>query len=143
MAMQPVAVAVTAAVVVVVPVMQAMAIMRWQVPVVLQLPAVALVRMVTIATVQEMQVVTPAVVVLVAGPDGRPQRGLANSVQQLRNVHATLTLGGEPAAGPVLLIDDLVASRWTLTWAGFLLQKAGAGPVHPLVLLQALAGTDD
>ena len=81
--------------------------------------------------------------VLVAGPDGRPQRSLANSVQQLRNVHATLTLGGEPAAGPVLLIDDLVASRWTLTWAGFLLQKAGAGPVHPLVLLQALAGTDD
>ncbi len=35
---------------------------------------------------------------------------------------------------PVLLVDDLVDSRWSLTVAGRLLRKAGAGPVLPFVL---------
>ena len=35
--------------------------------------------------------------------------------------------GGRVAAGPVLLVDDLVDSRWTLTVAGSLLREAGAG----------------
>ncbi len=72
-----------------------------------------------------------------------PQRTMANSVQQLRNVHAGLDVTGQPLPGPVLLLDDRVDSRWTLTWAGHRLQQAGSGPVQPLVLLQALSGTDD
>jgi hypoxanthine-guanine phosphoribosyltransferase len=43
----------------------------------------------------------------------------------------------------VLLVDDRVDSRWTLTWAGHLLGKAGTASVHPFALIQALSGTDD
>lgn len=39
-------------------------------------------------------------------------------------------LGG----APVLLVDDLVDSRWTVTVAGRLLRLAGAGPVLPFAL---------
>jgi ATP-dependent DNA helicase RecQ len=37
----------------------------------------------------------------------------------------------------VLLIDDLVDTRWTLTVAGMLLRIAGSGPVHPFALATA------
>jgi phosphoribosylpyrophosphate synthetase len=37
-------------------------------------------------------------------------------------------------AGPVLLIDDMVDSKWTLTVAGYLLTTHGSGPVFPLAL---------
>ena len=36
--------------------------------------------------------------------------------------------------GPVLLVDDLVDSRWTVTVAGRLLRTAGAGAVLPFAL---------
>jgi ATP-dependent DNA helicase RecQ len=36
--------------------------------------------------------------------------------------------------GPVLLVDDLSDSRWTLTVAGRLLRRAGAPAVLPFVL---------
>ena len=39
--------------------------------------------------------------------------------------------------GPVLLVDDLVDSRWTLTVAGSLLRDHGAGPVFPFALALA------
>ncbi|KRB37239.1 RecQ family ATP-dependent DNA helicase [Microbacterium sp. Root180] len=35
---------------------------------------------------------------------------------------------------PILLVDDLVDSRWTITVAGRLLRRAGAGPVLPFAL---------
>ncbi|MGZ4460788.1 MAG: RecQ family ATP-dependent DNA helicase [Nocardioidaceae bacterium] len=38
---------------------------------------------------------------------------------------------------PVLLVDDLVDSRWTLTVAGRLLREAGSGPVLPFALAAA------
>jgi ATP-dependent DNA helicase RecQ len=40
--------------------------------------------------------------------------------------------------GPVLLVDDLVDSGWTMTLAGRALRRAGAGAVMPLAL--AVAG---
>jgi len=46
----------------------------------------------------------------------------------------------EPAAleqagpGPVLLVDDEIDSRWTMTVAGFRLRQAGAGVVLPFAL---------
>ena len=39
--------------------------------------------------------------------------------------------------GPVLLVDDLVDSRWTLTVAGRLLRQAGAPAVLPFALAAA------
>jgi ATP-dependent DNA helicase RecQ len=36
--------------------------------------------------------------------------------------------------GPILLVDDLADSRWTLTVAARLLRRAGATSVLPFVL---------
>jgi ATP-dependent DNA helicase RecQ len=38
--------------------------------------------------------------------------------------------------GPVLLVDDVADSRWTLTVCAGLLREAGAPGVLPLVLAQ-------
>ena len=66
---------------------------------------------------------------------------MANSVQQARNVDGSLAVCLEPLpGGPVLLVDDMVDSRWTLTVAAWLLRSNGSGAVWPLAL--ALAGRD-
>jgi ATP-dependent DNA helicase RecQ len=74
--------------------------------------------------------------------DGRPeQKTMANSTQQARNIDGSLALSGTPvAAGAVLLVDDMVDSRWTLTVAAWLLRNGGSGDVWPLAL--SLAGND-
>jgi ATP-dependent DNA helicase RecQ len=66
-----------------------------------------------------------------------PQAEMANSAQQLRNVHGAFTVGADVPAGPVLLVDDVHDSRWTLTVVGAALLGAGSGPVHPFTLAQA------
>ena len=70
--------------------------------------------------------------------DNRPeQKAMANSIQQARNIDGSLTVGAEAIpGGPVLLVDDMVDSRWTLTVAAWLLRQHGAGPVWPLALGQ-------
>jgi ATP-dependent DNA helicase RecQ len=68
--------------------------------------------------------------------DDRPeQKTMANSSQQARNIDGSLAVHS-PAlpAGPVLLVDDMVDSKWTLTVAAYLLTSQGSGPVHPLAL---------
>jgi len=70
----------------------------------------------------------------------RPQAEMLNSAQQVRNVYRAFGLRVRVPSGPVLLFDDLVNSRWTLTTFGALLRDAGSGPVHPLVLAKGLRG---
>ena len=73
--------------------------------------------------------------------DRAEQKSMANSVQQARNVDGSLALSLDPLpGGPVLLVDDMVDSRWTLTVAAWLLRSNGSGAVWPLAL--ALAGKD-
>jgi ATP-dependent DNA helicase RecQ len=43
------------------------------------------------------------------------------------------------AGEPVLLVDALVDSRWTLTVVGAALLEAGSGSVSPLVLATAVS----
>jgi len=69
---------------------------------------------------------------------GRPQKEMDNSVQQLRNVHGAFEVVGLVPPTPVLLVDDVVDSGWTLTVAGAVLRRAGSGPVHPLALARAV-----
>ncbi len=71
--------------------------------------------------------------------DGRPQKEMENSVQQLRNVYGAFEVVGPVPLSPVLLVDDIVDSSWTLTVLGVQLRRAGAGPVLPLVLAQAVS----
>lgn len=66
--------------------------------------------------------------------DRPPQKEMANSAQQARNVDGSLVVAGTMPAGPVLLVDDMVDSRWTLTVAAWLLRAHGSGPVFPLAL---------
>ena len=70
--------------------------------------------------------------------DGRPQNEMLNSVLQLRNAHGKLSVDGSAVRpGPVLLVDDIIDSGWTLTVAGWLLRSHGSGPVHPFALALA------
>ncbi len=67
--------------------------------------------------------------------DDRPaQKQMANSSQQARNVDGSLRINATVPTGPVLLVDDMVDSRWTLTVAAYLLTSNGSGPVYPLAL---------
>jgi len=67
--------------------------------------------------------------------DDRPeQKSMANSSQQARNVDGSLALKGSLPQGPVLLVDDMVNSGWTLTVAAWLLTSEGSRPVYPLSL---------
>ncbi|HEU5412594.1 MAG TPA: DEAD/DEAH box helicase [Candidatus Angelobacter sp.] len=74
--------------------------------------------------------------------DDRPeQKRMANSAQQARNLDGALEIAvKELPSGGVLLIDDLVDSRWTMTVAGWLLRSHGSGPVFPVAL--SYAGRD-
>lgn len=72
--------------------------------------------------------------------DGRPEQKLmANDTQQARNVDGSLSIARQPLpSGPVLLIDDMVDSGWTITVAAMALRSHGSGEVWPLAL--ALTG---
>ncbi|MFI0982844.1 RecQ family ATP-dependent DNA helicase [Streptomyces sp. NPDC021093] len=64
----------------------------------------------------------------------------ANSAQRVRSLHQVLTVPPElaqalvSAGGPVLLVDDLSDTGWTLAVSARLLRRAGAEGVFPLVL---------
>lgn len=80
--------------------------------------------------------------VLVRVEDRPEQRSMVNSAFQARNVDGAFAVSsGKLHSTPVLLIDDAVVSRWTLTIAGWLLRSHGSGKVWPMVLTQ-LNGDD-
>ncbi|WP_423923886.1 RecQ family ATP-dependent DNA helicase [Frigoribacterium sp. 2-23] len=68
------------------------------------------------------------------------EAGGGNSVYRLADVHGAAVVGPELAAalaatpGPVLLVDDVIDSRWTMTVAGRELRRAGATAVLPFAL---------
>jgi ATP-dependent DNA helicase RecQ len=65
------------------------------------------------------------------------QKSMENSTMQARNVQNSLSISATIPSGAVLLVDDIVDSRWTLTIAGWLLRSHGSGPVFPFTLAQA------
>ena len=75
---------------------------------------------------------------VIAKTDNRPeQKTMANSTQQARNIDGSLQIASDRITnGSVLLVDDMVDSRWTLTVSAWLLRKHGSGPVWPLALSQ-------
>jgi len=75
---------------------------------------------------------------VIAKTDDRPeQKTMANSTQQARNIDGSLEITRDHIPhGPVLLVDDMVNSRWTLTVSAWLLLKHRSGPVWPLSLSQ-------
>lgn len=70
----------------------------------------------------------------VSGPP--PTEDAASSVRAKDLLARTSLVPGVTLSGPVLLVDDRIRTRWTVTVAGSLLADAGADTVLPLVLHQ-------
>ena len=92
-----------------------------------------------IATAGRLELLGP----LGLSPNADRPRGSTNSAFRVRDVWDRFTVPPDMAArlaslgGPVLLVDDLVDSRWTITIAGRLLLRAGAAAVLPFALASA------
>ena len=69
-----------------------------------------------------------------------PQKGQQNRYHQCRNLDGAFSLAGGLPGGPVLLVDDVYDSGWTLTVVATLLLEAGSGPVYPMALASAGPG---
>jgi ATP-dependent DNA helicase RecQ len=68
----------------------------------------------------------------VTGPG--PNADSASAVRAKDLLYTTALRPGTFFAGPVLLVDDTVRSRWTITVASSLLVEAGATTVLPLAI---------
>ncbi len=76
--------------------------------------------------------------------DTAEQKSRRNSFQQVQNLEDAFAVdGGLVRQAPVLLVDDMVDSRWTFTVVGAKLRQAGSGPVFPLALADSSAGDGD
>jgi len=72
--------------------------------------------------------------------DTKRQRNMMNAWQQAHNLDGAFEAAeDEVEDGPVLLIDDVIDSGWSMTVAGALLREAGSGRVFPLALALASA----
>jgi ATP-dependent DNA helicase RecQ len=72
--------------------------------------------------------------------DTEPQKIKQNSFQQIQNLENSFVLDVRLVRPtPVLLIDDIVDSRWTLTLLTVKMRQAGAGPVLPFALADSSA----
>lgn len=71
------------------------------------------------------------------------QKRMQNSFQQAKNLDGVFEVDQtDIPAGPVLLVDDMVDSRWTFTVAATLLRQAGCSAVLPLALALNSPRTD-
>lgn len=63
------------------------------------------------------------------------QKDMENSSFQCSNAQKSFSLrDGSSLSGSILLVDDVVDSKWTLTVCGYLLRTAGAEYVYPYAL---------
>lgn len=66
--------------------------------------------------------------------DNQPQKRQQNRYHQCRNLDGAFAVTQLYQGQPVLLVDDIVDSGWTLTVVAALLQQAGSGVVYPIAL---------
>lgn len=64
----------------------------------------------------------------------QPQKGQQNRFHQCRNLDGVFQVEQVHRGKPVLLVDDVVDSGWTMTVITALLQQAGSGVVYPVAL---------
>jgi len=73
-----------------------------------------------------------------------PQKSRQNSFQQVQNLEEAFELDTAAVRdAPVLLVDDMVDSRWTFTVLAWKLRHGGAGPVFPFALADSSADDGD
>ncbi|MGH7813463.1 MAG: ComF family protein, partial [Candidatus Binataceae bacterium] len=66
--------------------------------------------------------------------DNEQQKLQQNRYHRCHNLDGVFSVTGDIPNGPVLLVDDIVDSSWTMTVVAALLRRAGSGPVWPLAL---------
>ena len=66
--------------------------------------------------------------------DHQPQRDQVNRFYRCQNLDGVFEVDSELPGGPVLLVDDLINSGWTLAVTSILLRRKGSGDVLPLAL---------
>lgn len=74
--------------------------------------------------------------------NNEPQKSQHNAFHQQMNVLTAFKIV-ESKAEPVLLIDDIVDSRWTLTIVAKLLKEAGTTAVYPCALASTASDDDE
>ncbi len=79
--------------------------------------------------------------VIVKTKNNEPQKMQQNRFHQCCNLDGVFAIEGDVSDGPVLLVDDVVDSGWTLTITAALLRDAGSGPVWPCALTTSSVGT--
>lgn len=72
--------------------------------------------------------------------DNDQQKVQQNRFHQCRNLDGVFAIDDPIPEGPVLLVDDVVDSGWTLTVIAALLRQAGSGAVWPLALTTSSLG---
>ncbi len=80
--------------------------------------------------------------VLIKVKETEEQKMMQNSFQQANNIAEAFEVAGKPPGGPVLLVDDMVDSKWTMTVCAALLREAGSGSVFPFALALTFSGGD-
>ena len=72
--------------------------------------------------------------------DNEPQKNQQNSFHQCRNLDGVFDISDEIPRTPVLLVDDIIDSGWTITVLAALLRQKGSGPVYPVALASTTPG---
>lgn len=72
--------------------------------------------------------------------DNEPQKTQQNSFHQCHNLDGAFEVSDEVRDTPVLLVDDVTDSRWTVTVLAALLREAGSGQVYPVALASTSVG---
>ncbi|MEJ5366075.1 MAG: RecQ family ATP-dependent DNA helicase [Desulfosoma sp.] len=72
--------------------------------------------------------------------ENEPQKMQQNRYHQCKNLDGAFKVAGTVLPHPVLLVDDIVDSGWTMTLAAVLLRKAGSGAVYPVALASTNPG---
>ena len=72
--------------------------------------------------------------------DNQQQKLQQNRYHQCRNLDGVFDVAAGIPNGPVLLVDDIVDSVWTMTVVAALLLRSGSGPVWPVALASTSSG---
>tara|TARA_R110001606_G_C15398475_1_gene652544 strand:+ start:2344 stop:4209 length:1866 start_codon:yes stop_codon:yes gene_type:complete len=73
--------------------------------------------------------------------ENQPQKYQNNRFHQCRNLDGAFVVADGIPTGPVLLVDDMIDSGWTLTVIAAILRGAGSGQVYPLAISSTASKT--
>ncbi|MGB4599980.1 MAG: helicase-related protein [Trichlorobacter sp.] len=82
----------------------------------------------------------PFVEAVIKVRDNQQQKFQQNRYHQCRNLDGVFSVIPGISNGPVLLVDDMVDSAWTMTVIAALLRRAGSGIVWPVALASTSTG---